>query len=684
MMISEILAAQALARPDAVAIDALDGDPVTYADLAGRVSRRAADLRASIDPDRAVALQRDHGALTAELELALLAAEIPVLSLPSFFIAEQTRHAIALCGATPDPIQSPSGTARGRGSASVPLPGGTARITFTSGSTGTPKGVCLSAEHMLTVAQSIVAVIGAEHAGRHLALLPPGILLETVAGFLPTLIAGGTYVCPPQATIGFADAFRPDFAKTVAVITREGITSLILVPEYLEGLVRVLEATDIRLPKLTLVAVGGARTPVPLLERARRLGLPVRQGYGLTECASVVALQDHAEEDHMSVGRVLPHLSARIADDGEILLDGPVCLGAIGGAAPTSPLHTGDIGRIDADGRLHIDGRKTSRIITGFGRNISPEWVEAALTEEPAIVQAFVYGEGLPAPAALIVPAHAGADVEAAVKAANMRLPAYARVGDWREVAHFTPMNGQLTANGRLRRKAIAAAYLGGDSTFFTELEAATVRERLAFLTIPQLQAGLTGSITRDVYLAYLAQAYHHVSHTVPLMQAARARLAHRPEIVAALDDYIAEETGHEEWILSDIAVAGGDAGAVRASDPAPATAAMVGHAYRRIETGNAMAFFGMVYVLESVSVTLATRGASAVAKNLGLPPQAFTYLTSHGSLDQDHMTFFADLVNGLDDPGDRRAIVTMAKEMFALFGGVFASINMEPVRDAA
>ncbi|HRE36118.1 MAG TPA: iron-containing redox enzyme family protein, partial [Sphingopyxis terrae] len=120
-------------------------------------------------------------------------------------------------------------------------------------------------------------------------------------------------------------------------------------------------------------------------------------------------------------------------------------------------------------------------------------------------------------------------------------------------------------------------------------------------------------------------------------MKAARARLGGRPAIVAALDDYIADETGHEEWILSDIAVAGGDAAAVRASAPAPATAAMVDHAYRRIATGNAMAFFGMVYVLESVSVALATRGASAVAKNLGLPPQAFTYLTSHGALDQDH-----------------------------------------------
>ena len=107
-------------------------------------------------------------------------------------------------------------------------------------------------------------------------------------------------------------------------------------------------------------------------------------------------------------------------------------------------------------------------------------------------------------------------------------------------------------------------------------------------------------------------------------------------------------------------------------------TRAMVEHAYDRIRNGNPVSFFGMVYVLESVSVALATRGAGAVAKNLGLPPQAFTYLTSHGSLDQDHMRFFAQLVNGLADPNDRAAITSMAREIFGLYGGVFASVDLE------
>ncbi|MBK6412706.1 MAG: AMP-binding protein [Sphingopyxis sp.] len=225
------------------------------------------------------------------------------------------------------------------------------------------------------------------------------------------------------------------------------------------------------------------------MDRARRLGLPVRQGYGLTECASVVSLQDAGDDDPSSVGRCLPHMVARIADDGEIILDGPICLGAVGGEAPASPLHTGDIGSVDSEGRLHIEGRKSNLIITSFGRNISPEWVEAALIEQPEITQAMVYGDGLPAPAALLVPSHPDADLAAAVAKANDKLPAYARIGAWREAAHFTPVNGLLTGNGRLRRDAIRSAYLDRPPLFFTELEARTVRERLRFLMVSQSQA---------------------------------------------------------------------------------------------------------------------------------------------------------------------------------------------------
>ena len=672
----DTLRRHAATTPERIAIDPLAGAPVSYAGLLGQVEALATQLAADFPAGEAIALQRDHGAATTVLELALLDAGLPVLSLPRFFTPDQTKGALVASG-----IAAVFGEGEGfrrRKADPAPLPAGTARITFTSGSTGDPKGVCLSAGHMLEVAQSIVAMVGTHHAGRHLALLPPGILLETVGGMLPTMLAGGTYVCPPQGAVGLADPFRPDFAAMLDIIERGRITSLILVPEYLGGLVREMARSGRRLSQLTLVAVGGARVPPELVEHARSLGLPVRQGYGLTEFGSVVSLEDEQPVGIGSAGRLLPHVTARIAADGEIMLSGPQCLGTIGAPWSGGEYATGDIGRIDEAGQLWIEGRKSNLIVTSFGRNISPEWIEGALVLQPEIMQAMVHGDGLPQPEALIVPSHADADIAAAVARANAALPEYAQVAAWREVAHFTPMNGQLTGNGRLRRKAIAAHWLAGEWSFSKRLEAATIRDRLRFLAVPQVQAGLSGEISLTVYRNYLAQAWHHVRHTVPLMQEARERLLHRPELVAALDEYIEEETGHDEWILSDIAVAGGDAEAVRRSAPAPATAAMVDHAYATIRGGNPVAFFGMVYVLESVSVALASRGAGAVAEKLGLPPQAFTYLTSHGALDQDHLVFYANLVDGLTEEEDRTAITQMARDMFALFGGMFAGLDLE------
>jgi len=360
-------------------------------------------------------------------------------------------------------------------------------------------------------------------------------------------------------------------------------------------------------------------------------------------------------------------------------------LGVVGeGPREPGPLRTGDLGRLDAAGRLHVDGRKSNLIVTGFGRNVSPEWVEEALLAQPGVGQAVVYGDGLPAPRALIVAGAPDADLPAAVAAANASLPAYARVEAWRPAAPFTPTNGLLTGNGRPRRQAILAAYPDGATPFFTQLEAATWPDRLRFLGVSQVRAGLAGTISRETYIAYLTQAYHHVRHTVPLMREARARLAHRPALIVALDDYIAEETGHEEWILNDIAAAGGDAAAARASNPAAATRAMVEHAYDRIRHGNPASFFGMVYVLESVSAALASHGAGAVQERLDLPAEAFTYLTSHGVVDQSHMRFFENLVNGLAHDEDRTAIVAMAQDIFALFGAMFAAIPLEALDAAA
>lgn len=222
--------------------------------------------------------------------------------------------------------------------------------------------------------------------------------------------------------------------------------------------------------------------------------------------------------------------------------------------------------------------------------------------------------------------------------------------------------------------------------TFFARLITETLEGQQALASTPQIQDGLVGRISLETYIAYLTEAYHHVKHTVPLMQAARARLdASRARFIEALDEYIEEETGHEAWILNDIRHCGGDAEAVRTGAPRPATREMVEYVYDHIARKNPMGFFGMVLVLEGTSVRLATQGAEAVAKSLNLGPQSFSYLTSHGALDQDHLVFFQKLMDQVDDPADQAAIIEVAQGVFTRFAAVFASIpHTQSVKEPA
>ncbi len=437
--------------PKSVALEDASGRVMSSIDLVAALEAQVSLLRAKLQhTDRPVALLADRSIELCVMDLALMECGVPVLSLPLFFTPAQRGHALAQSGAQmivrggsgapghalacdiPDASGEAGAAARTAGA----IPVGTARISYTSGSTGAAKGICLSGHTLLAVARGVVDAVGAENADRHLAVLPPGVLLEEVAGCLASLLAGATYIAASMEEVGLVEPFQPDFARMAATIEETRATSLILVPEYLAGLVAYLAHAGRRLPALKLVAVGGARVAPALLERAREVGLPVRQGYGLTECGSVVSLHD-----------------------------GPRHLGCIG--APLSPEvqraahRTGDIGRIDAEGRLWIEGRKSNLIITSFGRNISPEWIESLLLEQPAIAQAMVWGEGAASLSALVVPRGPveARDIDAALAAVNASLPEYARIRHWRRAQPFTPANGQLTGNGRLRRAQILAQY---------------------------------------------------------------------------------------------------------------------------------------------------------------------------------------------------------------------------------
>lgn len=206
----------------------------------------------------------------------------------------------------------------------------------------------------------------------------------------------------------------------------------------------------------------------------------------------------------------------------------------------------------------------------------------------------------------------------------------------------------------------------------------ATAVERAAFLAIPILAEACETGVTREVYLDYLGQAYHHVRQTCPLLALAAARCGERDgRYRDALFAYVEEERGHETWILDDIAALGGDAALAAATPPRLPARLMVAWAHHAIERISPYALLGMVHVLEGMSVALALRAAGAIASRVGTGEGGggFSYLSSHGGLDVEHVAFFRTLVDGIDDPAAHAAVVDTARVEYRLFGDLFRDV---------
>jgi pyrroloquinoline quinone (PQQ) biosynthesis protein C len=214
---------------------------------------------------------------------------------------------------------------------------------------------------------------------------------------------------------------------------------------------------------------------------------------------------------------------------------------------------------------------------------------------------------------------------------------------------------------------------------FFDQLQQRTHAERDELLAIPFVRRAQSGDVSLATYVAFLTQAYHHVKHTVPLLMAAGAALQGRhPWLLDALCEYVDEERGHDEWILADIAACGGDADAVRHGTPERACELLVAYAWDGIQRRDPVGFLGMVHVLEGTSVTAASQAAESIQRRLGLPDRAFTYLTTHGSLDAEHVGFYEQLVNRLDDPRERDEVVHCARVVYRLYGDVFRGLPLD------
>jgi len=484
--LSRVLAAlerYAAEQPERIALDS-GKEQLRYKQLLAAVTTLSTKLNQS--GASVLALAADNSPNWVVADLACIRAKIPLIPVPHFFSPTQIGHLLHHAGVDAVITDRPDSIAMLLGGLSIEqlpaqkisaefelitittpdvvLPVNCAKITFTSGSTGEPKGVCLSQSAMETVALSLAESTGACRDDRHLSLLPYATLLENIGGLYAPLLAGATIVVPGMAGVGMSGAAGLDMGRFMTALHSSRATTCIMIPQMLHALIAAVEQ-GLGLPSdLRYIAVGGASVSLILLQRAAALGLPVFEGYGLSEAASVVAVNRENDCRQGSVGKPLPHVELKFSDDGEILVRGSMFSGYLGDTPQGEDDYwpTGDIGYLDDDGFLFLSGRKKHIFITAFGRNVSPEWVERELSIEPAIAQCCIFGEARPFNVAVIV-AREFADpdmVQQAVDTANARLPDYARISRWIAAdAAFSVANGMWTGTGRPRRQHIFTNY---------------------------------------------------------------------------------------------------------------------------------------------------------------------------------------------------------------------------------
>ena len=437
------------------------------------MSRAAALARELPSGANTIGILAANGVDWAAAQIMGMASGRTMVPLPPFFSPEQLAHVVRdanveliLCDEEARPLAATSGIKSqdikpAQRAAPIEFVEGFKQIIYTSGSTGHPKGVRHGARQIGWSTKALAEASEASEGDYYLSILPLSFLLETICAiFIPILVGGKTHFSNESAKI-FASGQTPDVA---GAFERSRPTSSVLVPQLLGLWVRELAATGKRSPEnLRFVAVGGAPAPEALVEAAWAHGIPVYEGYGLSECCSVVAVNRPGARKKGAVGRALPGLNVSI-DQGEIVVESPSVMdGYVGGAEVERVWRTGDLGAIDADGYLTVHGRKDNLLVTALGRNVSPEWIETLLLSDPRIGLCMVFGHGEPHLTALLAPSAAGGEwfskarrdeVLELIARCCADAPAYAVPRDCvvlppQEIVRL----GLLTSNGRFRRK---------------------------------------------------------------------------------------------------------------------------------------------------------------------------------------------------------------------------------------
>jgi long-subunit acyl-CoA synthetase (AMP-forming) len=461
-------------RPAEVAM-ADDHSVLTRGELLDRVAGLAGVLE---DRPQTLGLLGANGTEWAVAQLAAWAAGKTVVPLPTFFSRAQLEHVLKDAGvdhviATRDagglastlgvdvtPALAP------RADAVPEASRGGGMIVYTSGSTGHPKGVRLGLDQIERQARTLAAAIEARPDDSYLSVLPLSLLLETIAAIcVPVLVGARTHFA--SAVAERVAAGRPSGLRKAFETWRP--TTSVLVPQLLSSWITELEAAGERAPNsLRFVAVGGAGVSEALAARAWDLGIPAHEGYGLTECCSVVALNRPGRRRAGTVGEPLPGLDVMI-DQGEVVVRGPTVMqGYLHGARVTGPWRTGDLGSL-TDGFLVVTGRKDTLIVAGSGRNISPEWVEAMVMSDPGVAACIALADATQQIGVVLIPSAIGERRLIESPRAHLLLwlerlcidaPTYAVPKDFVVCPPAQAKRlGLLTTNGRIVREAAARAY---------------------------------------------------------------------------------------------------------------------------------------------------------------------------------------------------------------------------------
>jgi long-chain acyl-CoA synthetase len=392
-------------------------------------------------------------------------------------------------------------------------PGRLACLIYTSGTGGNPKGVMLPHRAMLSNAEGARGVLGDMNldGGRYLSFLPMSHSYEhTVGGFiLPMLGVEVIYSRGADRMAAEMAEFKPTVITAVPrlfEVLKSRITAQVEKDGGLKeklfnkavalglrkmdgprlGLAdRVVDAVLERLVRdkirarfggqVQLMVSGGARLDPDLSGFFLALGMPVIQGYGQSEAGPVVSVNLPWANDRRTVGGALPGVEVKIAEDGEILIRGGLVMDGYWGNEDASRnalrdlpgdangawLHSGDVGHVDAAGRIHITDRKKDFIKLLGGDMVAPSKLETMLMAEAEIAQAVVAGEGQPGIVALIVPTEGlEAEVDRALARVNARLATIERIRRWRTLEEpFTTENGLLTASMKTKRREVMARY---------------------------------------------------------------------------------------------------------------------------------------------------------------------------------------------------------------------------------